>query len=52
MSCPDKKNTPSKDYISDTATCIATFVVKIYNLLNVPSFIMKGSSKRICYLLG
>ena len=52
MSLTDRKNGSSKDCSNDASSSIATFVVKIYNLLSVALLIMKGSAKRIGYLLG
>lgn len=49
---PDRKNSSPKETYCDQTSSISTFVIKIYNLLNVASKSISGSAKRIGYLLG
>lgn len=51
MMPPDRKNSSPKETYCDQTSSISTFVIKIYNLLNVASKSISGSAKRIGYLL-
>lgn len=52
MNFAESKNSPFREYSGDSTSCISTFVIKIYNLLNVLLYMTSVAVKRIGYLLA